>query len=336
MDKNFCQQIDQESLVEQYIAGNLRGELLEKFEQHIKECEDHAQAVLLEKAFKRGVTEFARGEIKTRLRHRLKKREDTRFLILRYAAILFVAVITPLIIYYQFNIAPEDMVESVAGIEHETPNDKTANDQHDAELKKDVPDTKLNSKRSIIEIREKKPVHPVEPASASNIGEPEESIKISEGETPVRAKDNQWTQQDDIEEKLKVAEQPAVPKLKADYPLEQKASAGKSAKGLSASKTSAQDVPSTKVILEINRKVIEDSLAIRECIESTINRTERENYKITLDIHVFKSGNIGEIKIITATHKSTELENCLFQIIKQWAISEDVNDRHVYQEITYP
>ncbi len=35
MDKKLCQQIDQESLVEQYVAGKLRGELLVQFEQHI-------------------------------------------------------------------------------------------------------------------------------------------------------------------------------------------------------------------------------------------------------------------------------------------------------------
>ena len=119
MDKNFCQQIDKESLVEQYVAGKLRGDLLDKFEQHIKDCEDHAQSVLLEKALKRGVSEYARGEIKTRLHDRLKKREDTRFMMLRYAAILLVAVITPLILYYQFNVAPEEMVESVAEAEKE-------------------------------------------------------------------------------------------------------------------------------------------------------------------------------------------------------------------------
>ena len=104
MDKKFCQQIDQESLVELYVAGKLRGELLEKFEQHLKDCEDHARALSLEKAFKRGVSEFARGEIKSKLRNRLKKREDTRSMILRYAAILLVAVITPLLLYYLFLI----------------------------------------------------------------------------------------------------------------------------------------------------------------------------------------------------------------------------------------
>lgn len=79
MDKKFCQQIDQESLVEHYVAGKLRGQVLTKFEQHIVECEDHARAVLLEKALKRGVSEFARGEIKTRLHDRLKKEKTPDF-----------------------------------------------------------------------------------------------------------------------------------------------------------------------------------------------------------------------------------------------------------------
>jgi len=83
MDKIFCQQIDQEALVELYVAGKLHGQLLDKFEQHLVDCEDHARAVLLEKALKRGVSDFARGELKARLHDQLKKREDTRFLILR-------------------------------------------------------------------------------------------------------------------------------------------------------------------------------------------------------------------------------------------------------------
>jgi hypothetical protein len=249
---------------------------------------------------------------------------------------LLVAVITPLIIYYQFNIAPEEIAESVAGIEHEARTNKTTNDQRDAELKKEVPDTKSAIKRSITQIRDEKPGQPTEPVSASNISEPEESTKKSEGETPVQVSDNQLTQQNGVEDMLKVLETPASPKIKTDYPAEQKASAGKSARGLSAYKTSAADAPPTNVILEINKKVIEDSLAIRKCIENTISKTEWENYKIKINIQVLKSGNIGEIKIVTSTHQSTELENCLFQIIKQWIFSEDVNDRQVFQEITYP
>ena len=107
MNEELCRQIDEKMLVEEYVAGRLKGDLLKNFEEHLVHCEKHAQAVLLEKALKRGISEFARTEMKSKLQQRLAKQGDTRFLILRYAAILFIAVITPLIIYYQFNVAPQ-------------------------------------------------------------------------------------------------------------------------------------------------------------------------------------------------------------------------------------
>ena len=107
MDKEFCKIIDQDDLVEKYIEGNLHGELLNRFIEHIGQCEEHSQAVTLEKALQRGVRDFARSELKSNLHHRIKKQEISKYYILRYAAILIIAVIAPIILYYQFKAQPE-------------------------------------------------------------------------------------------------------------------------------------------------------------------------------------------------------------------------------------
>lgn len=113
MDKSFCKRIDDEFLVEEYVAGKLFGELREQFEQHISECEEHANALALEKALRRGVREFARNELKSRIRSKVRKRDDIRLIVLRFAAFLFVAVITPLILYYQFGILQQESEQSL-------------------------------------------------------------------------------------------------------------------------------------------------------------------------------------------------------------------------------
>jgi hypothetical protein len=107
MDKDFCQLIDRDDLVEKYIEGKLHGEILNKFTQHLSECEAHARAVSLERALQRGVRDFARSELKSNLRHQIKKHEISRYYILRYAAILIVAIMAPILLYYQFVIKPE-------------------------------------------------------------------------------------------------------------------------------------------------------------------------------------------------------------------------------------
>ena len=99
MDKLYCKKIDRDLLVEKYVEGKMDTEERQEFEQHLRECPVHAQAVVLEKALHRGISEFARSEIRTRLKRSIQKREDIRFYIVRYAAILFLVVITPLLYY---------------------------------------------------------------------------------------------------------------------------------------------------------------------------------------------------------------------------------------------
>ena len=104
MNDSFCQKIDKENLIEKYINGELSSSLVKKLEKHLTVCHKHEKAVALEKMIKEGITEYARNGIKANLRKRIQKTNETRSLILRFAAILFVATITPLILYYHFNI----------------------------------------------------------------------------------------------------------------------------------------------------------------------------------------------------------------------------------------
>lgn len=113
MDKTFCEQIDRDSLVEEYIQGRLPGDLRIRFEQHLLECDQHAMAVRMERILKKGVVEFARNQVRSSIIHRHHRpQEDLRVAILRYAAFLFVAVFVPLMLYYQFQV----LQSSVHGI----------------------------------------------------------------------------------------------------------------------------------------------------------------------------------------------------------------------------
>ena len=100
MDKEFCRKIDNEFLIEQYVKGGLPPDLRLRIENHIRECPVHAQALRLERLLNYGIKEYARNQVKQRLKSGLRKTENTKVLILRFAAILFVAIFIPVLLYY--------------------------------------------------------------------------------------------------------------------------------------------------------------------------------------------------------------------------------------------
>jgi hypothetical protein len=104
MDKAFCKKIDNESLIEAYVKGTLQPELRMQIEAHIQECPVHAQALRLEKLLNRGIQEYARYEMKKKLTVNVHKADETKLLILRFAAILFAAVLIPVLLYFGFKI----------------------------------------------------------------------------------------------------------------------------------------------------------------------------------------------------------------------------------------
>jgi hypothetical protein len=333
MDKNFCQQIDHESLVEQYVAGKLRGELLEKFEQHLKDCEDHAQAVLLEKALKRGISEFARGEIKSNLKNRLKKREDTRFLILRYAAILFVAVITPLLLYYQLNVAPEEM--SIAEREENLIVDE-AIDGHEGDLPEveGPPKTEVRSKSSSIGSEEEKLVKPTTSAGSA-YKKPQEDSNQPEKVRRLEIAKKQQAKSENMQDMLKAVKASPPPKIEADYPLEEEIQTAGEQPPAAAIRGYSQGKQSNILMNEINKKVKEDSLSIKECIDKFLGETERQKYEIEISIQILNDGKIGEIELVKTTHQSVDLESCLFTNIKSWTLPADIEEGIVVQKIGY-
>ena len=105
-----CHNFDEEYFVERYIAGELSAAEKNDFELHLQTCPVHAKAVALEKALKKGVKEFARNEIKSAIKKKYKKKEENRILILRFAAIFFLVVITPLILYYHYQYDMENEI----------------------------------------------------------------------------------------------------------------------------------------------------------------------------------------------------------------------------------
>ncbi len=104
MDKDFCRIIDEESLIEKYVERTLPAEIRLQLEQHIKECPKHAQAMRLEKLLSHGIKEYARHEMKQRLKDNLARTDDIKVLILRFAAILFIAILIPVLLYFGYQL----------------------------------------------------------------------------------------------------------------------------------------------------------------------------------------------------------------------------------------
>ncbi len=102
MVENFCKRIDDEMLIEAYVAGKLSSADRNRIEDHVSSCEKHAQALVLEKAMQAGVRDYAREQLRESLNHRLKKRDEARSLVLRFAAIFLIVIILPVTIYYSF------------------------------------------------------------------------------------------------------------------------------------------------------------------------------------------------------------------------------------------
>jgi hypothetical protein len=335
MDKNICQQIDDEMLVEQYVAGRLKGELLDKFEEHIQTCPNHAHAVTLEKALKRGVSEFARGELKSKIRERLQKREDTRFLLLRYAAILFVAVITPLLLYYQLNVYNSGLEESLS-VTKETALKDSSEGQSEgekqfrktAEEESVIPPTDGNESR-----------HEPDPIKTAQ--------EIEKAEIPGRDTETKIQAPPPLEESA--IPPPPVPDAKSDMEKEGEVledlaarnrvktseGASKRTPPMPMSQAAYHKAPVSSLSIQLDDKIKQDKLALKYCIESNLEGAELQEYQINLRLHISDDGGIDEIVVINSSKRSDELEDCLTILIKKWHFEVLAEEKEIETEFVY-
>ena len=320
MGNDFCRQIDEKMLVEEYVAGRLKGDLLKNFEEHIEKCEKHDHAVSLEKSLKMGISEFARNDIKAKLRKRLEKQNDTRFLILRYAAILLVAVITPLLIYYQFNIDPQNIYEFSANTKHEITKEESVKPAVSP-----LPEKSIDAEDKTIEVIQKKSrgiasgrggspkAQPVEkgiPSASSKMktGDEDRSVK-SEDIVHIAAEETSTSPIPDI------AFSKARPRLM---------------QGVSSI---SEEV--SNLYADMRERTLRDSTRLKECIVAHIESDQRPAYVLLCNVQVLMNGEIGDIEVINASIRSDDLEKCLITIMKSWRLRAGEEEMEIEHEISY-
>jgi hypothetical protein len=329
MPKSFCDQIDQELLVEQYVVGKLSGDLLDKFEQHITVCAKHANAVALEKALRRGVREFARSELKARIKYRVHKREDMRVMILRFAAFLFVAVITPLILYYQFAIVPD--VDNELAVKNPVTVDSAYLSTSQSQELQDENDVQLQPISTAAKISENKdrpaqtrkevtlPVKTVDEVSGK-------SADISERlqpETPVKLQSKAPTLQESALEPKPVS--PQIDALEQERFVSRKqlgttsTAAVRGGSGESSLTVIAQDT-SLKQELEmaISRQLAIYEPEIQTCISGYLATNDLAVYSIQVEFQIQAQGNIEGLHATESIPYIPEIEKCILEKINKW------------------
>jgi len=324
MYDSFCKEIDQELLVEQYVAGKLSGDLLYKFEQHINVCAEHANAVSLEKALRRGVREFARSEIKSRIKQRIHKREDMRIMILRFAAFLFVAVITPIILYYQFVLVPDRIEEAqeqgkiasdtaysapaqeddlsqqakpeAVTIDVAGPEDKGISSEERVEIMPPVKSAQDIAGKAGEAVNEPQAVKPPEVAGAAAEAEKSaEEYKLS---------------QDILEEETLVTRK----RIGLTSVSAVREASDESSLYVSAADQSLQ----AELTEMIGQQMVLYQAQIQTCVENYLSNEALNAYTIEIEFVIQPEGNITGVQVIKSAVKIPEIENCILEKIKTW------------------
>lgn len=318
MDKNFCRQIDDDLLVEVYIAGKLKGELLNKFEEHLRKCPDHAQAVTLERALKRGVADFARGEIKTRLRARVKQRDDTRVILLRYAAILFIVVITPIMLYYQFNVRPDKLVSELSEQRSAGPKESEIVNEEES-VSSDIKDGpvskgKQGSKKEL-------------PAEHKETGI---GAISGRGAAPPAAQKTQPAVKPD-DQPIESVSGDQLYKRVASYEAAETSMKSESKR----SKLNIDDYNSVELSEETDSILYSQRSEINKCINEHLSPERYTEYFLIVNIEITSEGKVKEVKKLDSSLSDTTIEECIIEIVKKWTITPVSKDITIEKTIRY-
>lgn len=359
MDRSFCEKIDQDLLVDLYISGQLSGGLKEKFEKHITECEKHAKEVQLEKAFKEGVSAFARSEVKAKIRQKIKKRDDHRLLILRYAAIIFLIVFTPLLLYYQIEFR-----------------DKNREQKMDSMLNNES--SKLYEVEIVEEIEENEDKKIEQPISAEGVGfidknelEPKKSAPSKE---PEEVESSKTSDPDQI-----IKPSPAAPSLKGgevksraitvvdDAVVEdeeiklEKTTRDKSQDLMGASKekaiqpimplsttsiSQADDIKYVKIKYQSTNEAVEEvtfnnistqiskyDRQINECFENITDDDRKQYTELMVEFVILQDGKTREVKLINSQFSQGDISRCILDKIRDWQFTDVEKELHVVKTI---
>jgi hypothetical protein len=134
---------------------------------------------------------------------------------------------------------------------------------------------------------------------------------------------------------LKTVKTSPPPKFEAEYPQENEINVLNDQAPAVATQSYSEIEPSIRLSQEMNKRVENDSILIRGCIENFLRESERPNYDIEIRIRVLQNGKIGEIKLVRTTHQSSDLESCIYDIIKGWTFSDNFGEGTVVQKFRY-
>jgi hypothetical protein len=301
MDTSFCKKIDEEMLVEQYVKDKLNPEEREQFELHLKDCKKHTQAVALEKAFHRGISEYARSEIRSHLKRSIRKKETMRFYILRYAAILFIVVITPLMLYYQFYM-PQPETDQILTTDDEAIISEEESIEPQLEPAPVSEDRASRERKEIIRSKDL-----IEQSRATQPEQLPKQIK-----TPPRtvAKATQMLS----EEKIIEEELEPVPTI-----------SGSEIQSLQ-SKSRVRDVAGSGVTFFKSQSVEHFEERMNDCI--VINRSELtvDVYEVTYSYRIDSTGSANAVTLVKASQQNSTLDSCLKKTIQNWKFSKPMTD----------
>lgn len=329
MKNDFCKIIDKQFLVEQYVAGKLKGQILVQFEEHVRDCALHAEAVSLEKSLKRGVSDFARNEIRMKLRNRLKKREDTRFLILRVAAVLFVAVITPLIIYYQFNIEPDNISETFE-TSRQIRQDKSL-EVTSVESEPVPPSPPASGIRSV-EKKSRTSSAKIQPTTKQVSESKSDAIS---GDSPMMSSGASVTPKEISAPDEDISEEAVMGFSEEETLSEHTVAAVQKTAPAARGKGFAKKQYPTKMELLVDDKYKSQRTQILSCIENKLSGKERDEYALSLKIYIDDDGKVTEIRTVKTSVDNRDVETCILNIIKAWEFEAGTGESIVEKVIYF-